>query len=407
MLTSKLQRKGYLVILALTLGATHIWAAGFALYETSSRGVALGGATVGSPRGASTIYDNPAGMTELPGASLEAGISFIRPSMDIDLTTPLGKSTYSPKDKWFPPPFAYYSQQLNDELWAGIGLFTPFGLGVDHKDDWPGRYNSVKSLITSFNVTPTLAYKVSDRLSLSAGLQVMYFDIELTRKLPVPGEPLFKLEGDSVGYGGSAAIAYKLLDDLTVGFVYRSRVKQSLDGDAFAGPRKVGAKGDITLPGSHTFGLNYSGISRWNLGFAATYTDWCSYDELTIKLKDPTLLGVTSVTSEKDWHSAWRLGFGAEYEASERLVLQAGYVYDMDPIRSAKADYLLPPGDRHIISIGGDYLLSNNWKLGCAFAYLILRDVDIAARPQEGVLFPTKFKNGDSLIASVSLAKNF
>ena len=89
-----------------------------------------------------------------------------------------------------------------------------------------------------------------------------------------------------------------------------------------------------------------------------------------------------------------------------KLALQGGYVFDTDPIPGAHADYLLPPGDRHILSLGASYALGGNWKLGVAFAYLMLKDVDIAPRPAEGV-FPTEFTNGDTTIISFSLASNF
>jgi long-chain fatty acid transport protein len=396
---------GHLLALAVMFGTGSALAAGFALYETSSRGIALGGATLGAPTGAETIYDNPAGMTDLPGSSLNAGLALINPAMDIDVTTPAGKKRYGPDDKWFPPPFAYYSQQMNDGLWLGFGLYSPYGLGVEHDADWPGRYNSVETLITAFNMTPTAAFKLSDSVSLAAGLQIMYFDITLKRALPnVPA--LLEIEGDSIGFGGTVAFSFKLPGDLALGLVYRSQVKQEVEGDASVGPYSVGAEGDITLPASYSAGLNYTGIDKWNVGAVATYTSWSSYDKLTMNFDSPALLGVSSSTSVKDWNDVWRFGFGAEYQMNEKLALQGGYVFDTDPIPGAHADYLLPPGDRHILSLGASYALAGDWKLGVAFAYLMLKDVDIQPRPAEGV-FPTEFTNGDTTILSVSLAKNF
>ena len=408
MLISYQSRSIHGAALAVLLGAGPLWGAGFALYETSARSVALGGATVGAPRGAATLYDNPAGMTALPGSSMEAGFSLIHPTMDIDIATPAGSKRYSPDDKWFPPPFAYYTHQLNDQFWAGIGIYAPYGLGVEHDmADWPGRYNSVETLIQAFDFNPNVAYKVNDRLSLAAGLQIMYFDIKLTRNIPdVPY--LMELTGDSVGFGGNAALAYKIIDDLTLGLVYRSEIKQSVEGDAEVGPlQKTDAEGDITLPASYTAGLNYTGVDKWNFGAIATYTGWRSYDELVMSFNPPLLGKAPQSVSQKDWSNVWRFGLGAEYRMNEKLALQCGYVYDKDPINVKEhADYLLPPGDRHIISLGADYLLQGNWRLGVAVAYLMLKDVEIQARPAEGV-FPTEFTNGDTTIVSFSLARNF
>ena len=85
----------------------HASAAGFALYETSTRGVAMGGATMGQYNDASAVYANPALITDSDRPALLLGTSLINPGMDIELQTPAGSSTYTPEDKWFPPPFAY------------------------------------------------------------------------------------------------------------------------------------------------------------------------------------------------------------------------------------------------------------------------------------------------------------
>ncbi len=40
-------------------------------------------------------------------------------------------------------PTLYGTMQINDRLTAGIGINAPFGLRVDYKDGWFGRYDSL------------------------------------------------------------------------------------------------------------------------------------------------------------------------------------------------------------------------------------------------------------------------
>ena len=141
----KTQHFRYAALAAALMVAGEAGAAGFALYETSSRGVAMGGATMGQYNDASAVYANPALITDAEKPSLLFGTSLINPGMDIELQTAEGRKTYTPEDKWFPPPFAYYSQKLTDSLWFGFGLYTPFGLGVEHSNAWPGRFASVET----------------------------------------------------------------------------------------------------------------------------------------------------------------------------------------------------------------------------------------------------------------------
>ncbi|HDQ93212.1 MAG TPA: hypothetical protein ENN89_03725, partial [Synergistetes bacterium] len=53
--------------------------AGFALYDFSARGNALGGAMVGRADDPSAIAFNPAGITQIPGSSYMTGLAFIMP----------------------------------------------------------------------------------------------------------------------------------------------------------------------------------------------------------------------------------------------------------------------------------------------------------------------------------------
>lgn len=67
-------------------------AAGFAIYEWSARDFALGGATVGRADDPAALATNPAGITQLDGIQVMAGVMPIKPLMTIE--TP-GKSTDS------------------------------------------------------------------------------------------------------------------------------------------------------------------------------------------------------------------------------------------------------------------------------------------------------------------------
>ncbi len=407
MLLAKFKPVVGFTMLSMLLCAGSAQAAGFALYETSARGVAMGGALIGGTDDASTLYHNPSAMTEIEGGNLLFGLSLIHPGMDIDLSLPgVGTRRFNPDDKWFPPPHAYLVKQLNEDWWLGLGLYAPFGLGVEHDRDWPARYNSVETKITTLDFNPNLAYKVNDRLSLAAGLQVMWLDLNLTRVVP-QAEQLLDIEGDSIGLGATASLHYRLTDDLSLGLTYISEVKQSVEGDAKLGNMSsLDVEGDVTLPASYSIGMNYTGIEKWNFGVIASYIGWSSYDELVMDFSPPLLGQVPRSVSKKDWDDVWRVGFGAEYRLDEKTTLQAGYVFDQDPVPVEHADYLLPPGDRNIVSLGMGRKVSDHWTLNASYAYLMLRDVTLPARPAEGV-FPTKFNNGDAHIVSISAMRPF
>jgi len=81
------RRSGYLALFLAALGVlatAHLcYGAGFALFEGSARGNALGGAMVGRADDPSALYYNPAGITQLPGIQVMGGGTIILPSTEV------------------------------------------------------------------------------------------------------------------------------------------------------------------------------------------------------------------------------------------------------------------------------------------------------------------------------------
>ncbi len=122
-------------------------AAGFAIYEWGARGNALGGAMVAKANDPSAVAWNPAGITQLKGTHISAGVAMISPMMDLS-TTYNGVTTKNSGTKnVFFPANAYITHQINDNVWLGVGAFTRYGLGTEFSEDWYGRYASYKTSI--------------------------------------------------------------------------------------------------------------------------------------------------------------------------------------------------------------------------------------------------------------------
>ena len=172
--------------LVLGIGATGAHASGFQLLEQNASG--LGNAYAGSAavaENASTIFYNPAGMTKLKGVNFSGGVNLIRPSFKFDNNgstgpggMPLGSNNGGDAGSTGVVPNLYASWELTPQWFVGLGIGAPFGLMTEYDDDWVGRYHSRKFEIQSININPSIAYKVSDRLSLGAGLNWTYLDAE-------------------------------------------------------------------------------------------------------------------------------------------------------------------------------------------------------------------------------------
>ena len=150
--------------LLLFLTSSSLFGAGFALYDFSARGNALGGAMVGRADDPSAIAFNPAGITQIPGSAFMTGLGFLLPS-GTAVATGTAMSV-DQNDRTFILPNMYYTKQMNEKLWLGVGVMTRFGLGTEFPHDWFGRYNSYRAMLESVSINPNIAWKVNDALSL-------------------------------------------------------------------------------------------------------------------------------------------------------------------------------------------------------------------------------------------------
>ncbi|MFP5213153.1 MAG: OmpP1/FadL family transporter [Acidobacteriota bacterium] len=394
----------FMAFVTVLAGTQPGFGAGFALYEGSARGNALGGTLVGRADDASALFYNPAGITQLPGLQIMGGFTAIAPKTDVVIG---GVSHESLDNIWTPPHF-YTTYQFTDRMWLGLGMFSQYGLGTEFESTWPGRFNNYKAIIQSLTFNPTMAFKISDKLSLAAGVDVVWFDLELRQF--IRGTNVDQtLAGDSTGYGYNLALHYKPCDYARIGISYRSQVTQEVVGDADFTPntlfRDSGVEGSVTLPDMLFLGVTIYPMDRLSLEVGGVFTHWATFDELTILYDTPLPTGATRATSPKNWHNTWRFQFGAEYKTTDWLDLRVGYSYDEEPVPDSTVDYIVPANDRHLISFGPGFHW-NNWTLDLSYTYLIIEERDVQARTTSSI-FDSKFEDGHAHMFGASVGYKF
>ncbi len=390
---------------ALCLGAAQAsLGAGFALYEGSARGNALGSAMTGKADDPSAIYYNPAGIANITNPSAMAGATIIAPSTKVKTRTPAGTVTTKSEDNVWVPPHIYATYPLKDRIVAGVGLYSRFGLGTEFDENWPGRYNSYDAEIKTLTLNPNLGLKLTDELTAAAGVSAMWFDLKLQRKLPyLAGQDLnFKLKGDSYGYGYNFGLRYAPFEWVDLGAAYQSQIRQNISGTADIQVRSTDADGSVTLPDMIFLGANFKPVKRVNFEVGGVYTRWSSYDSLQVNYQDPTVLGVKSTESKKDWHDVWRYQTGLEYWATEQLALRVGFIYDDTPDPGRTTDYMVPANDRRIYNIGAGYTVKQ-FTLDLSYSYIDILGRHIDARPEEGV-YDSEFTDGHAHLFGISLS---
>ena len=169
----------------ITLGGgalTSAQAAGYAVFTHGASALGQGNAVTAHSDNPSTIFYNPALMNKLDGTQLQVGTTLLSVKRDFESNQPGGSST-SDNSAFFPSTF-YATHKFNDSLSAGLGVFNPFGLGTEWNENWDGRYLATKSKLTTFNINPVVSYRIIPSFAVAAGLDVIFLDATLERRLP-------------------------------------------------------------------------------------------------------------------------------------------------------------------------------------------------------------------------------
>ncbi|PZQ47244.1 MAG: hypothetical protein DI551_03705 [Micavibrio aeruginosavorus] len=399
-------------VTSLSAGAN---AAAFYLQEqsVSGLGTAFAGAAADTPD-ASTVYYNPAGMTNLTSPEIYAGASLLLPSADFDdtgstYTAPAGLGgltsavTGNDSRNPFDPevlPQLYGVLPINNRLVLGLGVNSSFGLADDYGSDFIGRYNSVDSKLLTIGIQPTAAYKVNNWLSVGAGVNVEYVYANLKSKIVAPtaggaspdpdADGSLKLAGDDWAVGYNLGIQLQPTTTTKVGLTYKTSVNHKLKGDVditnptsglpipgFVSGAVSSASGTakLSLPDIASFAVSQQLNDQWTVLGSVNWYGWGDFDN--IPASSSALPGGGSLT-EQNYENTWGFAVGARYRLNEKWLLKGGIQYDQTPTVTADRSTRIPDGDRIWFAGGVTYSINPKIDLDFSAAYVNVSEERVA-----------------------------
>lgn len=388
-------RARLLTMTALTgLSAAFAWpaadaqAAGFALKEqsASAQGNAFAGATAGADD-ISYMFFNPAGLTRHDGVQAAVALSYVMPSVETDNAVANGTGTGgesasgdAAEDALVPALYGLWS--LNPDLKFAIGINAPFGLSTKYSQTWEGRYDAVESAVTTVNINPAVAYRISPNLSVGAGLQIQYFDVTYSSMFVAGplGDQLFKVDGDDWAVGFNLGAMYEFSESTRIGLSYRSRLDNEISGTATSIIASESATADITTPDSASFGLYHDFSDQFAVMGEVGWMGWSSFDQIRINLNGggASLGGATTtVISPQDWEDVWFYALGATWKPNADWTIRGGLAFDQSPVTDTWRSPRLPDEDRTWVSIGAQFQPSPNFTVGAGYTHIFIDDAAV------------------------------
>ena len=414
---------------ALAVAVPEARAGGFALIEHGASGMGNAYAGAGAlAEDGSTVWFNPAGMTELPDREVTVAGHVLGTDPEwrdegTSLSPLVGGGPVSGPDTADPGttsflPNLYYSAPINERWHYGLGIGVPFGSSTEYDANWKGRYTTIESGVQVIDINPSIAYRLSDAVRLGAGVSLQFLSADLTSAVDsgavclgvieesaacvnaglTPGvqenDGLGEITGDSTAVTVNLGALFLPRDGTRIGVAFRSGASHELDGDgdfttnedlralldAQGGGVEAlltdsGAEAEIDLPPS----LSLSAVQRLHedvdLLADLTWQGWSSFQELRVDYDNPAQPDTVSI---QDYDDVFRVSVGVNWRQSPRLLLRAGLAYDEEAIPGPERRTARIPGnDRTWLAFGAGYRFSDNLSIDAGYAHLFLPETAI------------------------------
>lgn len=378
---------------------------GSSIYNQSGCVSAKAGAAVAAPcLDASSVYYNPALLSLVP-SSVSAGLTAVYNFGDFTYDT---TGTVVEREGAVPiVPQAYASFRLGADrrLAAGIGVWAPYGLGIEWPESFEGRYISWKTALRGIYIQPTVAYQlIPGKLAIGGGVQVVSGGLEVNRMLDGPvenltlaslGVPLGTdiatavLAGSGIGVGGQVAAYYQVNERLAIGARYMLPVTVDLTGDAdfeqvlhpeiiFALPPEQGgptplddllapqfgsggpladqdAEASLTFPPQAVIGFQYHVTSGLALAGDYQWTGWSTFDEIVATFEGTA----PDLTLGLDYEDTRTFRTGLTYALSAGFEARGGFIYNTAASPDHTVTPILPEAERQLYTVGFGYRMGS------------------------------------------------
>ena len=368
--------------LSTILAAAQVQAAGYHLREQSAaaQGNAYAGATAGAEN-LSYAYFNAAGITRQKGININLGGTYIAPKAEAkniynQTTGTPGESAQNIVHAAVAPNIAA-SWQVNDKLFTAIAVNVPYGMITKYDPAWQGKQHGSTSKLTVVTTTPMAAYKLTDKFSLGAGLQIQYIKARLTSgRNTLLGSANTAVEGKALDLGWQVGSMYEFNENTRLGLAYRSKVNHKLNGDiktrlaATDSPIPGVADRDIyaklITPAKLSMGLYHQFNEKWAVMAEYQRVFWSCFKDLIIKYDNGTPVSVT----HEHWRDTNFFGLGASYQIDNQWKWRLGLAYDQSAVRAQHRTPRIPDSDRLWYSTGLNYQYSEKLSFDVAYTYI-------------------------------------
>jgi len=382
------------------------WSAGLMLYEQGTPDVGLASAGQGArAQDASTVFTNPAGMTQLEGSQLLVGAEPL-----------FGNLTFSPNAKTtvagtnggnaavpMPSGSFFYVHSLSPNLKLGFGSYSYFGAPIEYNLNWVGKYYLQGATMLGMSFQPALAFRAADWLSIGGGPNVMLGFLRAKAGVntlnPRLGDGQVRYQDYTVNVGGNIGILLTPRDGTRIGIDYLTPVNLNFsDAPHFKGLGPVVTKAisrNLIRSPNVNLGMQvpqqlmadvYQKITeRMALLGSVGWQNWSQFGlvDISIDTANPK-----SLTKNLHFQDTFHLAAGTQYQLMPQWMLSCGLAFDNSAVGTPMRTVNLPVGDQYRFGAGVQYAWSRKITLGFADEFMYQGELPVyqSAGPLRGTV---------------------
>jgi long-chain fatty acid transport protein len=385
---------------------------------------------------ATTSFYNPAGITRIKNQQIVVGdvgiLSEIkyRGTVGVGLRLPSGtvlpvgatQNAVAQGGRFSQLPNFYYVAPLSPNLGFGLSVNAPFGLRTDYGRDTALRYAATKSQIQVVDVSPSIGFNITKQLSFGLGFDVQKMAAEFDQMGTIGAgtDSYSTSKGWGTAYGYHLGGLFEFTPDTRVGIAFNSQVVHHIRGTSrLVGPIANAANGvptgrpsviysgnanaHVTVPSYLTLSGFHKVNEKWAVMSSVVFTQWSVIQNLTLQslaaattgfIPPATIFPVpsttTSVVMPTHYRNTWNVSVGANYYATDKIMLRSGLGFDQTPVRNTYRDVRIPDNNRIAVAFGGHYKATKTLGFDLGWTHLFMAGTS-------GVNPPTSIDGGQTV----------
>jgi long-chain fatty acid transport protein len=370
-------------------------AGGISLYEVGTADVGLAAAGYSArAQDASTVFTNPAGMTRLDGDQLTVSGQFFYGDVGFDPgtgTTPaLGTGDGGNPIGWLPGGGVFYSHSVSDDLKIGMAITGNFGSIIEYDKGWVGRYRAQEGTLLGYSFLPSVAWRINDKVSIGASLNIMYGTLENTvavNNIIGPDGSLY-MEDNDWSVGANLGLLYEASPGTRFGLTYNSAVdldfnaQTEWEGLAPAIQALLNSRGllntnvdlGITVPQGVNASFYHETNPRLAVLGSVGWQQWSKFGEVEVGVDSNNPIGLTTAL---DFDDTWHFSGGLQYKLTDDWLLNTGVAYDSAFQDGDNVVLALPVNSSWRFGVGGQNKISEKFNWGMSLEYIYGGSIDV------------------------------